>query len=330
MRNITKQDLLEIYEMMWRIRKFELRLYDLQMQGYIGGSIHTYVGEEAIGATVGHILNRDDYICSTHRGHGHVLGKGISTKAAMAEILGKIDGSCRGKGGSMHIADLDLGIVGANGIVGGGIPTAMGVGFSINYQKQQQVSIGFFGDGAANQGTFHESMNMAALYNLPVIFICENNFFGMTVPIEHSTKEPNIYKRAEGYGMYGEQVDGNDVFQVWEAMDKALERARDAASDNRPSLLEMRTYRHRGHWEGDPQVYRSQEEVNQWKETHDPIMMLEKRLMDDYDVSKAVLSSIEKNMDEEIAEAERFAIDSPYPDPSILMEDVYTETNQEV
>lgn len=326
MRNITKQDLLEIYEMMWRIRKFELRLYDLQMQGYIGGSIHTYVGEESIGATVGHILNKDDVICSTHRGHGHVLGKGIPSNLAMAEILGKVTGPCRGKGGSMHIADLDLGILGANGIVGGGIPAAMGVGFSFKYQRLSRVSLGYFGDGAANQGTFHESLNMAALYNLPVIFLCENNFFGMTVPIEHSTKEPNIYKRAEGYGMYGEQIDGNDVFKVWEAMDKALDRARDENCSNRPSLLEMRTYRHRGHWEGDPQVYRSQDEVEKWKATHDPIVMLNDRLVADYGVTQAELNDIQKAMDEEIAAAEKFALDSPYPDPSILLEDVYTET----
>lgn len=318
---MQKSDLLSIYEMMWRIRKFEQKAFDLQTQNLIGGSIHLYTGEEAIASTVGHLLRKDDYICSTHRGHGHILGKGARTDLAMAEILGKATGYCKGRGGSMHIADLDSGILGANGIVGGGIPCAAGAGLSIKMRKTDQVSVSYFGDGAANEGTFHESLNLASLWNLPVIFICENNLYGMTVPIGESTKEPDIFKRAAGYGMYGEMADGNDVSAVWKTIENAIKRARGGEG---PSLLEFKTYRWRGHWEGDPMNYRTDKELKEWQ-AKDPIVQLEKQLTDNWEVSKTEIEEIQQKVQKEIEQAAAFAIQSPFPDVSTVMDDLYTE-----
>ncbi|MDL2252465.1 thiamine pyrophosphate-dependent dehydrogenase E1 component subunit alpha [Ruminococcaceae bacterium OttesenSCG-928-I18] len=317
-----KTDLLRIYEMMHRIRKFEFQALDFNAQGLVGGSIHLYIGEEAIASTVGHILRDDDYICSTHRGHGHVLGKGVASDAAMAEILGKETGSCRGRGGSMHIADRDKGVLGANGIVGGGIPCAAGAALSIRMRGTDQVSIAYFGDGAANEGAFHEAMNVAALWNLPMVFICENNLYGMTVSINESSKEHDIYKRAAGYGMPGEKADGNDVLAVYDLAEKAIDRAR---SGGGPSLIEFKTYRWRGHWEGDPLNYRTEKELTDWKKK-DPIPRFEKVLMKDYKLTRTELDTIEQKMTEEIEAAAKFALESPYPDPSTVMDDVFTET----
>ena len=313
-------DLLKIYEMMQRIRKFEFKSQDFNNQGLVGGSIHLYVGEEAIASTVGFLLRKDDYICSTHRGHGHVLGKGIPSKYALAEILGKETGSNRGRGGSMHIADLDLGILGANGIVGGGIPCAAGAALSIKMRGTDQVSVSFFGDGAANEGSFHESLNLASLWELPIVFICENNLYGMTVPIGESTKVHDIYKRAAGYGMRSAVADGNDVFAVWDAAEKAIS---DARKGKGPTLLEFKTYRWRGHWEGDPLNYRTEEELEEWKK-RDPLPAFEKSLMADYGVKKETLQEIDRKMTEEMDEAAKFALESPYPDPATVMENVFT------
>jgi len=323
MRKINKADLMKIYEMMWRIRKFEYKAFDLQMKGYMGGAIHLSIGQEAISSVVGYLLNDDDYICSTHRGHGHLLGKGASPKKALAEVLGRATGYCGGRGGSLHIADPEIGILGANGIVGGGIPCATGAALSIKMRETEQVSVSYFGDGAANEGSCHESMNMAAVWNLPMLFICENNLYGMTAPIAETTKELNLYKRAAGYGMYGEQIDGNDVFAVWEAVDQALDRARNKACDRRPSFLEFMTYRWRGHFEGDPMEYRPDGELEEWMQK-DPIEQLGKKLIAEWDVSAEELDELQAKAEREISEAEKFALDSPYPDPATVMDNLFT------
>ena len=316
---IDKTKLLEIYETMIRIRKFEEKAIQINATGKIGGSIHLYIGEEAIAATVGRTLRKEDYISSTHRGHGHILGKGARSDLAMAELLGKETGYCKGRGGSMHIADIENGIVGANGIVAGGIPGAVGVGLSMKMQKLDNVSVVFFGDAATNQGAFHEAMNLASVWKLPVIFICENNGYGISVTLKESTSVKNISIRAKAYDMPGRRVDGNDVFEIHKALSKAINRAR---SSKGPSLIECVTYRWRGHWEGDPQVSRSAEDLQRWKDKC-PIKKLKKHLLEKENVFENILDKIDKKVSDEIEDAARFALDSPYPDPNDLLKDLF-------
>lgn len=318
---INKENLLDIYRIMIRIRKFEEKALELYRQSLMGGSVHLYIGEEAVAATIGKLLRKDDYISSTHRGHGHIIGKGARTDLAMAELLGKATGFCKGRGGSMHIADFDNGILGANGIVGGGIPAAVGAGLSAKMQGRDSVSLAYFGDGAANEGSFHESINLAAVWKLPVIFVCENNLYGMTVPISESTVESDIYLRGSGYGVPSEKVDGNDVFAVFKAATRAIERAR---SGEGPTLLEFKTYRWRGHWEGDPMDYRTEEELNEWM-MKCPIKQFEDRLMQDFGVKREELDYITDEVADEIEKAGDFAINSPYPDPATLLDDLFAE-----
>ena len=319
--NIKRNDLLKIYEMMWRIRKFEEKAIELYSKALIGGSIHTYIGEEAIAATIGILLRKDDFISSTHRGHGHILGKGTDPKEAMAELLGKATGSCKGRGGSMHIADFDNGILGANGIVGGGIPMAVGAGLSAKMRGTDQVSVAYFGDGASNRGDFHEAMNLATVWELPVIFACENNGFGMTVPIDESTKEKDIYLRSKGYGMQGVKVDGNDVLAIYKEVSKAIQKAR---KGNGPTFIEFKTYRWRGHWEGDAMNYRDAVIAEKWI-TRCPIKALGNTLVKEYQVDEDQLKQIEASITEEIVKASEFALNSPDPDASEALNDVFTE-----
>lgn len=313
--------LLEIYRIMVRIRLFEYKVIDINDEGIIGGSIHTYIGEEAVGATMGVLLRKDDYVSSTHRGHGHIIGKGAEPKYALAEVLGKVTGYCKGKGGSMHIADFNKGILGANGIVGGGIPAGVGAGLSSKMLNQDRVSVIYFGDGACNNGSFHESANLAATWALPVIFVLENNGYAMTARLWEQTHQPDMYKRGEGYGMFAQQADGNDVLAVYDLASDAIERAR---SGKGPSLLELKTYRWRGHWEGDRQVYRSQEEVEKWKRAADCIKIFKDRLTTEFGVLPEALDAIEEEEERLIEEAERFARDSLFPDVSELLTDVFT------
>ena len=321
---IKKDDLLDIYTIMTRIRKFEEKAADFYKKALIKGSLHLYIGEEAIAATVCKLLNKDDYISSTHRGHGHIIAKGAKPDKAFAELLGKQTGYCKGRGGSMHISDLDTGILGANGIVGGGIPTAVGAGLSSKILSNKKVSVVFFGDGAANQGTFHESINLAALWQLPVIFVCENNHFGMTVPISESTREEDIYLRARGYGLPGYKIDGNDVIAIYETAYMAIENARNGKG---PALLECKTYRWSGHWEGDSCFYREEAELEKWVKKC-PIKRLEKILVEEYGIDKAELEKTGLMIDAEINQAADFALNSPYPDPKDLLEDVFYNSNK--
>ena len=244
-----KEMLLDMYKTMLSIRAFETKAAECFTKGMLAGNIHLCIGQEAVPTGACYALEPEDYMTSTHRGHGHCIAKGASLDKMLAELFGKKTGYCQGKGGSMHIMAMDLGILGANGIVGGEIPIATGAAYSAKLRGTEQVTLAFFGDSASNEGTFHESINMAAAWNLPIVYIIENNLFGISVDIRRVTKEHDLYKRAEGYGIPGEAVDGNDVYAVYEAVSRAVERARKGEG---PTLIECKTYRWQGHHVGDP------------------------------------------------------------------------------
>lgn len=318
---IEKARARKIYETMNQIRSFELKALQLFESNKLRGSVHLYVGEEAVAATVCSRLSDDDYIASTHRGHGHCIAKGAQLDRAMAELMGKATGYCKGRSGSMHIADFSKGNLGANAIVGGGIPIAVGAGLSAKMQKNGRVSVSFFGDGASNEGTFHESLNLAAVWKLPVIFICENNLYGISVPTWQSTSVKDISDRAAGYGIPGITVDGNDVEAIDEAFKTAYERA---VAGEGPTLIECKTYRWIGHWTGDPQPYRTREEVEQWKQKC-PIKRYRAKLLEQGLFTEAELDAMEKAAQDEANAAAEFALNSPEPDPATLLEDVFYE-----
>ena len=319
----SKEMLLHMYENMLRIRKFETKLTECFMKGMLAGNIHTCVGQEATVVGTCQALEKRDFITSTHRGHGHCIAKGAKTDKMMAELFGKVTGYCRGKGGSMHVADISLGILGANGIVGAGIPIATGSGLTSKIRKSDEVTLSFFGDGASNHGTFHESINMAAAWKLPVVYLCENNQYGVSVNINTVTNTENIAVRAQGYGIPGITVDGNDVLAVYEAVKAAVQYAREG---NGPSIVECKTYRMRGHYEGDPAAYRSKEVTEEWRKK-DPIDRFRAYLLT-LGIEDDELTAIEGAMDKEIEEATEFAITSPYPDVSEVTLDVYTSDNE--
>ncbi len=321
---IPKKTLLDLYTTMLRIRSFEERIVDLYARGQVPGLAHLYIGEEAVAAGVCAHLREDDYITSTHRGHGHVIAKGAELNLMMAELFGKKTGYCKGKGGSMHIADMEIGIMGANGIAGGGLPIAVGAALSAKWRGTDQVAACFFGDASSNNGTFHESLNLASLHKAPVVFVCENNGYGISVSQVKHQPIKDIAIRATSYDMPGVIVDGNDVAKVYEAASKAIRRAR---AKEGPTLIECKTYRWRGHHEGDPNQgrrYRTQEEIEQWK-TKDPIVRLARELMDDKVAGSTRLAAIEKEVLREIDEAVEFAISSEFPAVDELYQDVYVE-----
>ena len=272
---IDKKTGLWIYNKMNEIRDFEETAWTLFTENKLRGSVHLYTGEEAVAASVCAQLTDEDLIASTHRGHGHCIAKGAELDRALAELMGKATGYCKGRSGSMHIADFTQGNLGANAIVGGGIPIAVGAALSAKMQKQDRVAVSFFGDGASNEGTFHESLNLASVWKLPIIFVCENNGYGISVPTWQSTSVENISERAKGYNMPGETVDGNDVEAIDAAFERALKRAK---AGEGPSLIECKTYRWMGHWTGDPQTYRTREEVEEWKRK-DPMKRWRERLI---------------------------------------------------
>lgn len=311
---------LAMYEGMVRIRYFEEKVRQLAMQGKLPGFFHLYVGEEAIAVGVCTALNREDYITSTHRGHGHLLAKGGDMNRAMAELYGKETGYNKARGGSMHIAAPELGMLGANGIVGAGIPIATGAAFSAKYQQNGRVAVSFFGDAGSNQGTFHEAVNIGAAFKLPAIYVCENNLYGVSTAQKKVRVIEDIADRAVGYGIPGVIVDGNDVEAVYEAAQKAVERARNGEG---PTLIECKTYRHYTHFVGEPDNYRPKEEVKAWKEK-DPIIAYEKKLIAQ-GIEEAELEAIRQKVTDAVAEAVRFAEESPEPDPSSALMDVYAE-----
>lgn len=321
---IGKATLLEFYTMMLKIRLFEERIVDLYARGMVPGLAHLYIGEEAVATGVCGALREDDYITSTHRGHGHVIAKGAELKPMMAELFGKKDGYCKGKGGSMHIADMEIGILGANGIAGGGPPIATGAGFSAKLRGTDQVTACFFGDDASNNGTFHESLNLASLHKLPVIFVCENNLYGISVGQEKHMPITDVAIRAHCYDMPGIVVDGNNVTQVFEEASKAVRRAR---AGEGPTLLECKTYRWRGHHEGDPNQgsrYRTKDEIEQWKKK-DPILQFSEKLIQNKTATKKKLAAIEKQVMKEIDEAVEYSKESEFPAITELYDDIFVE-----
>jgi acetoin:2,6-dichlorophenolindophenol oxidoreductase subunit alpha len=318
----TAEVLQDLHRRMVRIRRFEEACGRLSEAGKLPGFLHLYVGEEAVAAGVCVNLSDDDQVSSTHRGHGHLVAKGGDLKRAYAELFGKSTGYCKGKGGSMHISDLDLGMLGANGIVGGGVPIAVGAAFADKYVGRGQVSVAFFGDGASNIGAFHEAVNMAAALSLPAIFVCENNGYGEFTPRERTQANADVADRAVGYGIPGIVVDGMDAVAVWEAAHEAVARAR---AGEGPSLIEAKTYRYYDHHgvKGLGVSYRSDDEVGQWRQ-RDAIDKIEAQLREADVMTDADITAVHDQIQAEIEEAIAFAEESPLPDPATLLEDVYS------
>lgn len=319
--SLRKEQLSQMYRKMLEIRLFEEKVFDLYGQNLVPGTIHLYAGEEAVAVGVCSNLSKDDYITSTHRGHGHCIAKGADLKRTMAEILGKKTGYCKGKGGSMHIADFSVGMLGATAVVGAGLPIAVGAALSAKLRKTSQVVACFFGEGASNQGTFHESINIASVWSLPVVFVCENNLYAMGTRQSTIMNIQNVADRAAAYGIPGTIVDGNDVLAVYEAARKAFERARTGLG---PTLIECKTYRHKGHSRVDPAKYRPREEVEQWL-AKDPIKLLKQTIVEDEILTQAEIDNIEKEVAGEVADAVKFALMSPYPEGEEALDDVYSQ-----
>ena len=316
---IEKEKLIEMYRTMVRIRTFEERVSKEFAAGNIPGFVHLYVGEEATATGACANLRPDDYITSTHRGHGHLIAKGGKTDRMMAELYGKRAGYCKGKGGSMHIADVEIGILGANGIVGAGIPIAGGAALSAKMRGTDQVAVCFFGDGASNTTRFHEGVNLASIWELPVVYVIENNMYAEKTRISDACKVPNIANRASAYGIPGVTVDGNDVLAVYEAVGETVARARRGEG---PTLVECKTYRWHGHTEGDRQTYKPKEEVEEWMKK-DPIPAFRKRLLQMGVLTEKEADRISQGINEEIEKAVKVAEESPLPAPEEALADVF-------
>ena len=314
---VSKEKFREWYRKLMTIRRFEEKVDEFFRQGKITGAVHTSVGQEAVAVGVSAALEERDLVVATHRGHGHCIMRGADLKAMMAELFGRATGLCKGKGGSMHIVDVKRGMLGAMGIVGAGMPIAAGVGLAIKMQKTGQVCVCFFGDNASNGGPFHEAHNVSSLWKLPVVFVCENNLYGISVSVKKSTSVGDIAVRAQGYNMPGVVVDGMDVLAVYKAAKEAVERARRGEG---PSLLECKTYRFLGHSRGDPPYgpYRTKEEVDSWKKRDPRLLLIEQGGLSPEEVER-----FDKEVGEAIEEAIRFAEASPQPDIKVALEDVY-------
>lgn len=323
---VSNEDMKRMYETLVRIRKFESMAVDLFAEGKIPGFLHSYLGEEAIATGVCENLRKDDFITSTHRGHGHIIAKGGETKYMMAELYGRTTGYCKGKGGSMHIADRDLGILGANGIVGAGQDIAVGAGLSIAYRGTDQVTACFFGDGATNQGTFNEALNLASVWKLPIVFVCENNQFGISMSQSRHQAIKDIADRAVSYGFPGLAVDGNDVMAVYEVAKEAVARARKGQG---PTLIECKTWRWRGHFEGDPGIYKDAAEQEAWMEK-EPVKRYRTFLEENTIMTADEMDAVDKQIDDEIEAAIKYAEESPLPQPEDVAKDVYTDIVEEV
>ncbi len=316
---LSREHLLEMYSTMCLIRRFERMADQLYAMGKVHGTMHLSAGQEAVAVGLGRAMRPDDYLVNHHRGHGHFIAKGADPARMMAEFLGKDTGYCRGRGGSMHIADFGANNLGANGIVGGGIPITVGVGLALQMQKREQIVVGVFGDGAANEGVFHEAMNMVALWQLPVLFVCENNQYGMSMDVTRATAKLPIAQRGEAYGMPGWCIDGNDLLLVYETMRRAIDHAR---SGGGPVLVETLTYRHFGHSKSDRNLYRTQNEIEAWKQ-RDPLARLRAELLEAGLLGEAEADSLDQGAQAVIDLAVAFAEASPEPDVSTLTEFVY-------
>jgi acetoin:2,6-dichlorophenolindophenol oxidoreductase subunit alpha len=315
---MTQNELENAYRQMWVIRKFEETIRDLYQQGKIRGSFHPCVGQEAVAVGGCAALRRDDYMTCTYRGHGHAIAKGLNVRAAMAEMLGKATGCSKGKGGSMHFTDPSVGLLGANAIVAAGVPHAAGAALAAQMQKQDRIALAFFGEGAVNQGVFHESLNLAVVWNLPLVLVCENNLYSEMTPSHETTSVVETFKRAGAYRMNAVLVDGNDVEAMYDAVHEAATRAREGHG---PTYIEAHTYRLWGHMMGDPEVYRTKEEVAQ-AHTREPITRLGNRLKS-LGADDETLKKLETEGDFIVSDALTFALKSPAPKPEEAFEDVF-------
>lgn len=323
MADISKDKLVQMLERMWLIRHFEVRVMEVHSAGEFTGAAHPYIGEEAVAVGACAALEDTDYIAGNHRSHGHPLAKGGSVKRAMAELYGRVDGYCKGKGGSMHLADFSIGILGESGIVASSVPVATGAALAAKIRGENFVSMVFFGDGASNQGACHESMNLASLWSLPVIFLCENNQYAVTTSYHDSVAVEHISDRASAYNMPGVLVDGQDAIAMYEASSEAVRRAR---AGEGPTLIEALTYRYEEHSLGLGRVrrgeYRTADEIGEWRE-RDPIDVLERTLVSQGILSREECDAISKAKEAEVEDAVEFARKSPYPEPEALFEDMW-------
>lgn len=319
---ITPTDQIKLYKMMVLIRRIEERVAENYGEGTIGGFTHLYIGQEAVATGAISALNHDDYVISTYRDHGHFLARGGSPRKFMAELFGRSTGICKGKGGSMHLADAENYFFGGTGIVGGSIPIAAGLGLASHYRDDDRITMAFFGDGATNQGVWHEGLNFAQLWKLPVIFVCENNFYGIGTGVSHSSSLTEVHKKAAGYGMPGYLVNGMDVLEVRHTCEEVVKFVRGGSG---PVLIEARTYRYQGHSMTDPGRYRSRAEEELWRK-RDPIPRLAKHLLAEKACDQAKLDEIEHEIEDICEDAVQFALDSPDPEPQALYEDMFKES----
>lgn len=318
--DITKQKAKWMYEKMCEIRQFEDKVHEVFQTGVLPGFVHLYAGQEAVAVGVCAHLNDKDSITSTHRGHGHCIAKGCDLDGMMAEIYGKVTGLCKGKGGSMHIADVEKGMLGANGIVGGGFPLAVGAALTAKTLNTDAVAVCFFGDGANNHGTFHEGINMAAIWNLPVVFVAENNGYAEATPFHYASSCTNIADRAAAYNIPGEKVDGKDVMAVYSAAERAVKRARNGEG---PTLIECVTYRNYGHFEGDAQTYKTSEDKKKHLNEWDAIAMFREYVLSNELINEKELEQIDNEVKEAVENAVKFSEESPFPAEEDLLKDVY-------
>ena len=319
---MTREEALAIYRSMLLVRRFEERCAQLYVEGKIGGFLHLYIGQEAVGVGAMSLLRKDDYFVTSYRDHGLALARGTDPRPLMAELCGKVTGISRGKGGSMHFYDVPRGNFGGDGIVGGHIPIAAGMGYGIRLRGTEQVALCFFGDGAVNEGAFHEALNVSALWDLPVVFIIENNRYGMGTPLDRASSVKDLYQRGSAYGIPRREVNGMDLVAVRNVLGEAIDRAR---KEKRPTLIEAETYRYRGHSMSDPGKYRTKDEVEQMMQ-FDPIQVFGKRLIEQERVAQAELDAIDQDVLAQVDDSAKFAEESPFPGPETLHEDVYVRS----
>ena len=319
MTDLTKERKIEFLRTILKIRRFEEKTIQMYQTAKIWGYLHPYIGEEAIAAGACAAISKSDYIISTHRGHGHSIAKGADLNRMMAELLGKATGYCKGRGGSMHIADTELGMLGANGIVGGGIPMSVGAGFSCKMEGKGRVTICFFSDGASNNGVFHEALNMAAIFKLPVIYVCENNMYAISMRSCESIACKDIANRAVAYDIPGVIVDGSDPEAVYKVVAKAVELAKQGKG---PSLIEAKTYRFGGHHPNDPADYRDKQEAEFYKKEKDPVINYKKRLLDEKVITQEQIDTMEKEIIHSVEDSVKFAEESPEPSLEKFLEEV--------
>ncbi len=319
---MTRDDALAQYRAMLLIRRFEERCAQIYVEGRIGGFLHLYIGQEAVAVGAMSLLRPDDYFITSYRDHGYALARGTDPRPLMAELCGKVGGISRGKGGSMHFYDVPTGNFGGDGIVGGHLPVAAGMGYAIRLRGTDQVVLCFFGDGAVNEGAFHEALNVSSLWGLPVVYVIENNRYGMGTSLDRASSVKDLYQRGSAYGIPRRDVDGMDLLTVREALAESIDRAR---KEKRPTLLEVETYRYRGHSMSDPGKYRSKEEVEEMMR-HDPIQRFARVLKEQHGVTEEDLEAMDEDVLAQVAEAVRFADQSPWPAPDTLYEDVYVRS----